>query len=396
MTAVLLILAAIGAYLTVYVAYQVLLFAANALVRDAVAFDPARVRRFHVMVPAHNEELYLPRLLTSLLSQKYPADRYRITVIADNCSDGTAAACRAFDVNVFERVDPERRGKGYAIGWTLERLDLAATDAIVIVDGDSIADPRLLANLNLQMERGDTVIQCYNGIANPGESWFTTLMNVSRTIANEIIHPGKRKLGLSSHLMGNGMCFDVSVLRSFGWNAFSVGEDWEYYARLVLSGSHVGYSREARVYHQESVNLRQASSQRLRWSGGRFQVLRQFAPSLLLTGLKTANVRCLDAALPLLFPNPSLGINLTAIGLTAAALESFFSGRVWMVAWFAALVLAQLVMFLIGALHTENKIASALSLFVAPAFLVWKLCIDVLSFGGAGSKQWKATERKAS
>ncbi len=299
-------------------------------------------------------------------------------------------------MKVLERADSERRGKGYAVGWTLQQIDLVATDAVVIIDGDSLADERLLRQLNLQIERGDTVIQCYNGVANPDQSWFTRLMNVSRTIANEIIHPGKRKLGLSSHLMGNGMCFDVGVLRSFGWNAFSVGEDWECYARLVLSGAHVGYCRDARVYHQESINLRQASSQRLRWSGGRFQVLRQYAPSLLLTGIKTGNLTCLDASLPLLFPNPSLGINLTVIGLAAAALESFFSGRVAIVAWFAVLVLLQLVMFLIGVLYTENKTASALSLFLAPAFLVWKLCIDVLSFGGAGSKQWKPTERKAS
>jgi len=385
-----------GAYLSAYVAYQLLLFAANAMIRDAVGFEPTRTRRFNVLVPAHNEELYLPRLLASLQSQEYPADKYRVTVIADNCSDGTVAACRAFDVDVFERVDPERRGKGYAIGWTIQRLDLATTDAIVIVDGDSIADSRLLTQLNLQMERGDGVIQCYNGVANPSQSWFTALMNVSRTIANEIIHPGKRKLGLSSHLMGNGMCFDVGFLRSFGWNAFSVGEDWEYYARLVLSGAHVGYCREARVYHQESVNLRQASSQRLRWSGGRFQVLRQYAPSLFVTGLRTGNLMCLDASLPLLFPNPSLGINLTMIALGAAVLEWVFSGRVGMVAWFAVLVLLQLLMFLIGVLHTENKTTSALSLFLAPAFLMWKLCIDVLSFGGAGSKQWKPTERKAS
>jgi 1,2-diacylglycerol 3-beta-glucosyltransferase len=383
-------------YLSAYVAYQVLLFAANALIPDAMTFEPTGVRRFNVLVPAHNEELHLPRLLASLRSQHYPVDMYRVIVIADNCSDGTVAACRAFDVDVLERVDPEHRGKGYAIGWTLERLNLEATDAIVIVDGDSTADPRLLTQLNLQMERGDGVIQCYNGVANPDQSWFTRLMNVSRTIANEIIHPGKRKLGLSSHLMGNGMCFDVDVLRSFGWNAFSVGEDWEYYARLVLSGAHVGYCRDARVYHQESVNLRQASSQRLRWSGGRFQVLRQYAPALFVTGVKTGNLRCLDASLPLLFPNPSLGINLTMIGLAAAAVESLFNGRVGMVAWYAVLVVLQLGMFLIGVLHTENKTASALSLFLAPAFLAWKLCIDVVSFGGAGSKQWKATERKAS
>ena len=118
--------------------------------------------------------------------------------------------------------------------------------------------------------------------------------------------------------MGNGMCFDVGMLRTLGWGAFSIGEDWEYYAKLVLSGTLVGYSRLARVYHQESVNLRQASSQRIRWSSGRFQVLRTYGPRLLWQGIRTGNVRCIDASLPLVLPNPSLGMNLTFGGLVAA------------------------------------------------------------------------------
>jgi len=388
------ILAFAALCLTAYVAYQVLLFAANAMIRDPLPFTPARLNRIVVMVPAHNEELYLPRLLGTLIRQEYPSDRFRIVVIADNCTDGTAAGARSMGVEVFERADPDKRGKGYAIGWVLERLDLNAAEALVIVDGDSMVGPDFLRQLNMQLERGDEVIQCYNGVANPGHSWFTRLMDVSRTIANEILHPGKRKLGLSSHLMGNGMCFSTRIIRDFGWNAFTVGEDWEYYARLVLTGTPVGYSREARVYHQESVNLRQASSQRLRWSGGRFQVLRQYGPSLFLEGLRRRDLMCLDASLPLLFPNPSLGMNLTLLGLGLSLIPWFFTGSVALAAVFLALAVVQLILFMIGVMHTKDKVANALSLFLAPAFLVWKLGIDLLSLGGLGTKRWKPTERK--
>ena len=381
-------------YLTFYVMYQTALFGANAFIPDAAPYVPARVRRFNVVVPAHNEELYLPRLLASLRSQDYPADRHVVTVIADNCSDGTAKVSRPFEVTVLERTDSDRRGKGYAIGWMLERVDLQSTDALVIVDGDSIVDASFLKHLNLQMDRGDDVIQCYNAIANPDQSWFTRLMNVSRTIANEIIHPGKRKLGLSSHLMGNGMCFATHVIRSLGWNAFSVGEDWEYYARLILSGTSVGYSRQARVYHQESVNLQQASSQRLRWSGSRFQMLRRYGPSLFAQGFRTRSLTCLDASLPLVFPNPSLAINLTVVGLAFAAAASFVTGDSTLLGWYAVLAIVQFLMFVVGVLYTRNKTASALSLFMAPAFLLWKLGIDLLSLGGVGTKHWKPTVRK--
>ena len=64
----------------------------------------------------------------------------------------------------------------------------------------------------------------------------------------------------------------------------------------------------------------------------------------------TANVKCIDAALPLLFPNPSLGINLTMLGLALAGGHAFFSGRPEFAVWFAVLAVLQVAMFLVGVL----------------------------------------------
>ena len=244
------------------------------------------------------------------------------------------------------------------------------------------------------MERGDGAIQCYNAVANPGQSWFTRVMDVSRTISNDIIHPGKRKLGLSSYLMGNGMCFSTRVLRQIPWNAFTVGEDMEYYARLLLGDQQVGYCREAKVYHQESVTLRQASSQRIRWSSGRFQALMRFGPSLIRKGLTSGSLVCLDGALPYVFPNPSLAMNLTVVGLGLAIVHWLATAGTGLPAWYATMAALQVLMFVVGALYTKDKLVSALSLLLAPAFLAWKLGIDVLSMCGVGARRWKPTERR--
>lgn len=248
------VLATCAAYLTAYVLYEMLLFAANAVIADPPIRQPSRYRTFNVIIPAHNEELYLPRLLTTLAAQDYPKGHYRVTVVADNCDDNTAAVAAGSGAGVLERVDAENVGKGHAIRWALEHGGESRPDAVAIVDADSMVDREFLKYLNLQMDAGDRVIQCNNALANPNQSWFTRLIHVSRTISNEILHPGKRKLGLSSHLMGNGMCFEASVIAAMGWNAFSVGEDWEFYAMLLLAGGEVGYSRKSRVYHQESID----------------------------------------------------------------------------------------------------------------------------------------------
>src|SRR5690242_16135801 len=59
------------------------------------AADPACLPRIAVLVPAHDEELLIGRLLDSLARLTYPRARHAVYVVADNCSDRTAAIVRA-------------------------------------------------------------------------------------------------------------------------------------------------------------------------------------------------------------------------------------------------------------------------------------------------------------
>src|SRR5437016_4801601 len=51
--------------------------------------------RFAILIPAHNEETVLGGLLESLRKLDYPRDSYSVHVVADNCTDTTAALVRA-------------------------------------------------------------------------------------------------------------------------------------------------------------------------------------------------------------------------------------------------------------------------------------------------------------
>src|SRR6476469_6442466 len=73
-----------------------------------------------VLVPAHDEENGLPATLAGLLPLLRPGDR--LLVVADNCTDRTAAAARAAGAEVVERHDPDRRGKGYALAAGVDAL----------------------------------------------------------------------------------------------------------------------------------------------------------------------------------------------------------------------------------------------------------------------------------
>lgn len=388
------ILTVVGVYLTIYIFYWTMLFTVHFLARNnEMTFLPPKVR-FGIIIPAHNEELFLGRLLKSINKQNYPSDMFKAVVVADNCTDRTAQIGVENNAMVLERFDCQHHGKGYAIKYALERIGLNSYDAIFIIDADSIIDNDLLTHLDKSFREGNNVIQCYNGVANPNESWFTRLLDVSRTIGNEIYHPAKQKLGLSSYLMGNGMCFSSDVLVRYGWDAFSVGEDWEYYAKLIHAGETVAFAKNARVYHQESSSLKQATSQRMRWSSGRFAVAGKYGIGLFFKGLKEINIKKMDASLPLLFPNPSLGMNITVVGLILSLFIPSAMNKYSYALWFSLLMLLQIVIFMVGILYTRDKSKNFLALFAAPIFLIWKMGVDAFSALGLGRKKWVRTERK--
>ena len=93
--------------------------------------------RFDVLVPAHNEGGGIARTVRNLRSLDWPPGAFRVRVIADNCSDDTAARARAAGAEVLEREDAQRRGKGHALDWAFRRsVDEGWAD--VVVDRKSV------------------------------------------------------------------------------------------------------------------------------------------------------------------------------------------------------------------------------------------------------------------
>ncbi len=352
------------------------------------------LNRFVILVPAHNEEMLIGALCKSLNDVDYPKDRYVVHIIADNCIDKTADIAAIHGVKVLQRCDLANTGKGQALTWALQQIALDQFDAVFIVDADNYVDGAILAELNRSINSGEQAIQCYNAVGNRADSWFTQLLYVSRTIGNLLYHEAKYRLGLSSYLMGNGLCFRADLLKQKGWTAFSAGEDWEYYAQLVESGVMIGFAAKAKVFHQESKSLNQATSQRLRWSSGRFHVARTLGLPLLLKGLREKNWRIVDASLPLLFPNYSLLINLTLAGFFISLLLPPTNLKLFLLITFFMLVFGQFLLFVIGAIIAGSPIKTFKAALYVPFFLVWKAIIDIFCITGLyrGNK-WVRTKR---
>jgi cellulose synthase/poly-beta-1,6-N-acetylglucosamine synthase-like glycosyltransferase len=349
------------------------------IVPEPKRIESAKLNRFAILVPAHDEELLISRLCESLLRINYPKEYYEIFIIADNCNDRTTEICKAYPVNVLSRSDTSRIGKGFALAWALKRITLEKCDAVLIVDADNTVDPFIIEELNRMINQGEKAIQCYNSVDNRNDSWFTQLIFVSRTIGNLFYHHSKYKLGLSSYLMGNGICFSTELLLKRGWTAYSLGEDWEYYAQLIEDRVKIGFAVKAKVYHQESRSLEQATSQRLRWSSGRFNVIKKLGIPLFSKGLIKRDWFILDASLPLIFPNYSLQVNLTIFTLLLCLFIPATALKTSLMALGLSLLLGQIILFLIGIYLAGAYWKVFKAILHVPFFLVWKSIIDFLS-----------------
>ena len=77
----------------------------------APSYGPPSLR-FAIVVPAHDEQEGIASTVHNLLAIEYPKDLFSVVVVADNCSDETAARAERAGARVLVRQDDKLRGKG--------------------------------------------------------------------------------------------------------------------------------------------------------------------------------------------------------------------------------------------------------------------------------------------
>lgn len=383
--------------LTLLVLYQWLLAVSSFFYRPPTAPSGFRQARFLVMIPAHNEEAGIASALESLRNLNYPSECYRVVVIADRCTDKTAAVAGSRNAQCFERFDGQP-GKGAALAWGIQEARQAqiAFDAVVIIDADTLVDRELLSAFNVEFQAGREVQQGYNYISNPWASPFTRIMAVTGVLRNGRYYAGKMAVGLQGMLTGTGMCLGAGILERLGWTAFSVGEDWEFSVELLLGGERIYFNPLAKTFAKESQNFKQASHQRLRWASGRYAVMGSKVWALIRQGIHRGSFSLIDAAVTLVAPNYSSQASLALLCLVGSwviAGDPFWGFAFY---WAAALFAAIASYFVLGIFSTEAPGKALAGLALVPVFLPWRFTIELLGMLGYGRRHWGRISRAAS
>jgi len=279
---------------------------------------------FAVLMPAHNESGGVAASIAAVRSQLQPGDR--LLVVADNCSDDTAAVATVAGAEVVERFDSERRGKGYALDFGVRHLAMNAPSLVIIVDADCEVQPGALDALaRASAACGRPTQALYLMRSPPGAPMKTRIAEFAWAVKNHARPLGSRRLGLPCQLMGSGMAFPWEQIVGAPLASGHIVEDLQLGLDLTARGHAPLFLPSARViswFPQTSDGL---TAQRTRWEHGYFAVMFAHGPGLMLSALRGRRMAPILRALDLCVP-PLSFLVLAIVGLLVTTTAFFAAG----------------------------------------------------------------------
>lgn len=358
--------------------------------RPAKQFNGARPR-LAILIPAHNEECVLGATLTSLMPQLHGEDR--VVVVADNCDDSTTAIGHHFGVEVIERKDVRRRGKGYALDYGVRHLEGDAPGIVVMMDADCHVHPGAIDALVGQVMETGKPAQAVYLLERPARPGPKDLVSALAFMVKNLVRPsGLGRLGLPCLLTGTGMAFPWHVIRTAKMATGNLVEDLQLGLDLALAGHAPLFCEQARVTGKLPSQRRAAISQRRRWEHGHLQTLFTQVPRLISGAIRRRSLSAFSLALEVAVPPLSLLVLLFVTAI-AASIYAARHGASWIA----------LNLLLAGAAAALGCIAAAwlkfgrthlpmMSLLAAPFYVIWKIPL-YLAFVFRPQREWVRTER---
>ncbi len=354
----------------------------------------AKPHRFAILVPAHNEEQLISATVEHLLSLDYPTTHVEVHVVADHCSDETAALAKDAGAQVHEH-DERQRGKGPALNWVLSQIE-GRPDAYVIIDADSTPAPDFLQWVDRRLHAGATVIQTHYSVKDPGSASAVAIRAAAFAVRHRLRPAGRQRLGLSGGLFGNGMVFRPELLERHSWSSH-LTEDIEMHLDLLRSGEVVTFEPNARVEAEMPNSLEGARQQNLRWEQGRSNMATSSLSRLPddLRGVSFAErVRLVESVVDQMIPPFSVLVALSACGSMFDMTTRLLLGpttplrRSWLV-----VSSVQAASVLVALRLSQAPRSVWLGLARAPVSVAWKLQLYGVSLLGLETATWTRTRR---
>ncbi len=280
---------------------------------------------FLIIFPAYGEDSVIYQSVSTCLRQDYPSELFDIVVVSDHMKQETDAMLGKLPVKLMKPAfDKSSKAKAlqFAINNTIKDYD-----RVVILDADNIVGADFLTQLNASCSQGYKAIQCHRCAKN-SDNDIAMLDGISEEINNTLFRKAHNRIGLSSALIGSGMCFDYQWFRSNVHNLLTAGEDRELEALLIWQGIYIKYEESIHVRDEKVSNKDNFQRQRQRWMSAQLNCLCSMLPHLPAAIIRR-NVNFIDKTVQQMLLPRSILVAATFV----LAVLMLIIAPVWSVKW---------------------------------------------------------------
>ncbi len=343
-----------------------------------------------VIVPAHNEGRHMVATLRDLRAQLRPDDR--LIVVADNCTDDTAAVAEDCGAEVFDRAAPDHRGKGYALQYAIDCLRDAPPECIAFFDADCRVGEGALQHLAGVACASGRPAQALNMMNAPdGARPGTSVSAFAWIMINRVRMTGLSNLFDVTRFTGVGLAAPWELISRLDFAAGDITEDLLMTLKMAAAGAPPVFAPDAQVTSFFPTAQDASVTQRARWEYGSLEIMARHAAPAMLHGMLRADVKLIllaaDAMIP---PLVALGAGL-GLAAVLSALMIGFTGPGPLVAILTSIAIFVLAL-VAGWLRFGRTALPASQLWALAPFMLQKLKVYGRR-GRASAKTWTRTER---
>lgn len=230
-----------------------------------------------ILIPAHNEENVIDRLLRRMTELTYPTSKLQIIVVDDASSDQTGQIAEEYAkryeyISVLHRdKETGAKGKASALNFGLKH---AKGEIVLCFDADYYPQKDIVEKL--VKEFADPLVGAVQGrpvVLNEAQSFVTRLVTLERIGGYRIDQEARDALGLIPQFGGTVGGFRRNILEALGYfDESMLAEDTDLTFQIYLAGFKVRYVAEAECYEEAVADWKAYWRQRHRWAQGHMQV----------------------------------------------------------------------------------------------------------------------------
>lgn len=346
-----------------------------------------------VVVPAHDEQSGIADTLATIERQLVTSDR--LIVVADNCTDDTAAVARESGAEVIERKDEKRRGKGYALDFAVRFLARNPPEVVIIIDADCLVGSETIDRLARVCTGTARPVQALYLTHSPARSGLDTHVAEFAWLVKNMVRPmGLLRLRLPCQLMGTGMALPWPAISTTNLATGHIVEDLLLGIDLAHSGLPPQFCPEATVKSFFPASHEGIRSQRTRWEHGHLGMVLDHAPRLLIEAVTTGNWMLLALVIDMCVPPLAL-LMLLVVTVTACSALLMASTGIAQPFWVAVVTLALLSSTVLLCWYRFGRNVIPLSgLLRVPAYVIGKIPLYA-TFLRRRQVEWIRSKREA-